>query len=123
MLLTYGYKYLFIRYICRIFIQVKQISSCRKRVEQTQGSFTTELLKKVFDFIHNNQIISDYRRSYSNFTRNRTLTFPIVVCSILHLFKESVEFNISQVLPFFDKETVSGAAFSKARDKIKNVFS
>lgn len=33
-----------------------------------------------------------------------------------------MEFNISQALSFFDKETVSGAAFSKARDKIRNVF-
>jgi len=44
------------------------------------------------------------------------------VCSILHLFKESVEFNISQALSFFCRETVSGAAFSKARYKIRNVF-
>lgn len=63
-----------------------------------------------------------YKRRKSDFTRDRILTFPIVVCSILHLFKESVEFNISNTLSFFDKETVSGSAFSKARDKIRNVF-
>ena len=46
------------------------------------------------------------------------LTFPIVVSSLLNLFKESVEYNISILLPFFNQKAVSGAAFSLARYKI-----
>lgn len=39
--------------------------------------------------------------------------------SILHLFKESVEFNLHKVLPNFRANVVTGSAFSQARYKIK----
>jgi hypothetical protein len=48
------------------------------------------------------------------------LSFKITIGSILHLFKESVEFNIHQILSSFKLPLVTGAAFSKARYKIKS---
>lgn len=50
------------------------------------------------------------------------LTFPVVVSSILNLFKESVEYNLSTLLPLLRLEPVTGAAFSLARFKIDLSF-
>jgi len=45
-----------------------------------------------------------------------------VVSSILNLFKESVEYNISTILSFLEVKPVTGAAFSLARYKIDLSF-
>lgn len=50
------------------------------------------------------------------------MNFPAVAVSILHLFKESVEYKMLSFLPQLDIDNVSGAAFSKARYKIKLDF-
>ncbi|HAL81377.1 MAG TPA: hypothetical protein DCO83_03385, partial [Mucilaginibacter sp.] len=80
------------------------------------------LLKKTFDFIHLNPDFSKYTTKATFFTRNRILTFPVVVSSILNLFKESVEYNISTILSFLEVKPVTGAAFSLARYKIDLSF-
>jgi hypothetical protein len=49
------------------------------------------------------------------------LSFPVVASSILHLFKESVEFNLQKILPAIAKP-VTGSAFTQARYKIKPAF-
>ncbi len=46
----------------------------------------------------------------------------MVVSAILNLFKESVEYNISTILPDLGLKPVTGAAFSKARYKIDLSF-
>ncbi|MFC3361579.1 IS4 family transposase [Pedobacter fastidiosus] len=56
------------------------------------------------------------------FTRKRCLSFPVVASTILNLFKESVEYNISTILPDLSSKVVTGAAFSKARYKISLSF-
>ncbi|MFW0718855.1 IS4 family transposase, partial [Pedobacter sp. N23S346] len=56
------------------------------------------------------------------FTRTRSLSFPVVVSTILNLFKESVAYNISTILPSLSSKAVTGAAFSKARYKISLSF-
>lgn len=78
--------------------------------------------KKTFHFIHNNPEQNKYISQSIFFTRNRTLTFPIVVTSILNLFKESVEYNISVLLQGLNLKPVSGAAFSLARYNINLSF-
>jgi hypothetical protein len=80
------------------------------------------LLKKTFDFIHHNSDVANYIAHPTFFTRNRTLTFPVVVSSILNLFKESVEYNLSTLLPCLNLKPVTGAAFSLARYKISLSF-
>lgn len=80
------------------------------------------LLKKTFDFIHNNPERKQYLTQPIFFKRNRTLTFPVVVSSILNLFKESVEYNISTLLSQLNLKPVTGAAFSLARYKIDLSF-
>ena len=47
------------------------------------------------------------------------MSFEIVVGSILHLFKESVEFNLQNLLPGLSRRPVTGSAFTQARYKIK----
>ncbi len=47
------------------------------------------------------------------------MSFATVAISILHLFKESVEHKVLSFLPLLGLPTVSGAAFSYARYKIK----
>ena len=80
------------------------------------------LQKKVFDFISCESTANLYSCEPTFFTRNRILGFNSVAISILHLFKESVEFNISTFLPLLNIPKVSGAAFSKARYKIALPF-
>jgi hypothetical protein len=80
------------------------------------------LLKKTFDFVQNNPKQSEYIAQAKFFTRKRSLSFPIVVSTILNLFKESVEYNISTLLPIFNQKPVTGAAFSIARYKINLSF-
>ena len=63
-----------------------------------------------------------YATEATFFTRNRKLTFPAVVCSLLNLFKESVEYNLSVLSPLFNQQPVTGAAFSLARYKIDISF-
>ena len=80
-----------------------------------------ELLKKIFDFIHNNQTISNLTIEGS-FKRVRIQTFSSVALTILNLFKESVEYNLATFLPKIQCKPVTGAAFSIARYKIKIDF-
>jgi hypothetical protein len=80
------------------------------------------LLKKTFDFIQDRNSFSQYFKEPIFFTRKRNLSFPIVVSTILNLFKESVEYNISTILPTLSSKAVTGAAFSKARYKISLSF-
>jgi energy-converting hydrogenase A subunit M len=66
--------------------------------------------------------INDIRVKETNFTRDNKLNFPSIVLLILHLFKESVEFNLATFLPLLGINPVTGAAFSIARYKIKLGF-
>jgi Transposase DDE domain len=72
--------------------------------------------------MHCADTINSFRVAKTDFTRKASLSFPVVVTSILHLFKESVTFNLSQILPQLDKKMVGVAAFSAARYKIKFDF-
>ncbi|MEM6815808.1 MAG: hypothetical protein AAF600_15715, partial [Bacteroidota bacterium] len=55
-----------------------------------------------------------------HFTRNRSLSFACVVIGILHLFKESVEFNmLSGSLQRVLTTSLTGSAFSLARYKLR----
>jgi len=78
--------------------------------------------KKTFDFVYNNSKLQQYTTEAVFFTRKRSLTFPVVVSSLLNLFKESVEYSISTILPTFDLKPVTGSAFSLARYKIDLSF-
>ncbi|MEO6729800.1 MAG: IS4 family transposase [Ferruginibacter sp.] len=91
-------------------------------MSKPSGRSTPVLLKKIFKFIHSADTIADFKINKADFTRRAPLSFPIVVSSILHLFKESVEFNLSKILPQFGNRTIGGAAFSAARYKIKPAF-
>ncbi|MGH9878030.1 MAG: IS4 family transposase [Nitrososphaerales archaeon] len=71
----------------------------------------------------NNQKVTDrYRKSEADFSRTSPLSFPVVVSSVLHLFKESVEFNLQKILPELKTEVVTGSAFTQARYKIRADF-
>ena len=50
------------------------------------------------------------------------MSFQVIVKSILHLFKESVEYNLDEVLPQFNLPPVTGSAFTQARYKIHSDF-
>lgn len=66
--------------------------------------------------------MAKYRSSAKDFTRQSPLSFPVIVTSILHLFKESVEFNLHKLLGGFENKPVTGSAFSQARYKVKADF-
>lgn len=77
------------------------------------------LQKKLFDFLNDQEKIEQYKESPKYFTRSSSLSFEVVVSSILHLFKESVEFNIQKILPVMGRKPVTGGAFTQARYKVK----
>ncbi len=79
-------------------------------------------LKKIYNFICNNQNISNYLHSDTNFTRVNKLTFSAVVLKILHSFSDSVEYNLATFLPKLKLKQVTAGAFSIARYKIKIDF-
>lgn len=79
-------------------------------------------LKKICNFICNNQNISNYLHSDTNFTRVNKLTFSAVVLKILHSFSDSVEYNLATFLPKLKLKQVTAGAFSIARYKIKIDF-
>lgn len=80
------------------------------------------LQKNLFDFIENPETVEKYRQSTTDFSRISPLSFSSVVGTILHLFKESVEFNLQRILPSFSAQAVTGSAFSQARYKVKSTF-
>lgn len=57
-----------------------------------------------------------------DFSRRRELGFTSTALMILHLFKESVAFNLVKVLPKVGCRKVSESAFTQARYKIKWEF-
>ncbi|WP_317191780.1 IS4 family transposase [Fulvivirga marina] len=63
--------------------------------------------------------MSLYKQSSGDFSRSSALSFEVVVGSILNLFKESVEFNLQNILPSLSVRAVTGSAFSQARYKVK----
>lgn len=79
-------------------------------------------LKKIYNFICNNQNINAYLSSDTDFTRKNKLTFSAVVLKILHSFSDSVEFNLATFLPKLNLRPVTAGAFSVARYKIKFDF-
>ena len=100
----------------------KHIALWLYNISKHKGRQLPVLLKKICEFIHSADTINDFKVDKADFTRNAPLRFPTVVSSILHLFKESVEFNLSKVLPFFGSKVAGVAAFSAARYKIKCEF-
>jgi Transposase DDE domain len=87
-----------------------------------QEDSTTELLKKIFDFIQNNPVSHKYYKSTTDFTREYKQTFSSVVFVILNLFKESLDYNLLTILPQISDKQVKASAFSTARYKIKEDF-
>jgi len=74
------------------------------------------------EFIHSPDTINDFKVDKADFTRQASLSFPIVVSTILHLFKETVEFNLTKILQQPGNKIAGAAAFSAARYKIKPAF-
>lgn len=85
-----------------------------------QGRTLAVLQKKLYDFLRDPEKITLYRYSEKDFTRSSSLSFEVVVSSILHLFKESVEFNLQKILPAVAVKPVTSSAFTQARYKIKS---
>lgn len=83
---------------------------------------TSEFLKKVSSFIYNPQTISDFKEDKSSFTRKGKLSFSSIAILLMNLFKDSVEYSLTTFLPELSSESVTGAAFSLARYKIKIDF-
>lgn len=94
-----------------------------KRNSNNSQPSSVKLLKKIASFIHESHTATDFTVTDKDFTRNRKLNFVTMVISILHLFKESIEYKVLSFFPLLGVPIVSGAAFSKARYKIKlNLF-
>lgn len=77
-----------------------------------------DIIKKILSLCDNTLTISQFRSSSKDFTRDRTLSFPFIVFSILNLFKDSVESSLPSLLTYFGKNPITPAAFSMARYKV-----
>lgn len=84
--------------------------------------YLTVLQKKIFALIHSPRSPELYRCSEKDFTRVSPLSFANIAKCILNLFKESVEFNMQEVLPELSAPAVTGSAFTQARYKISPTF-
>ncbi|UZS00117.1 IS4 family transposase [Chondrinema litorale] len=84
--------------------------------------YLTDLQKKIFALIHSPRSPELYRCSEKDFTRASPLSFANITKCILNLFKESVEYNIQEILPELLAPVVTSSAFTQARYKISPTF-
>ena len=99
-------------------ITINSAVTKKKSVNSSETS-TVKFLKNLFAFIHESKTVNDFSVNTQDFSRERKLNFATITISILHLFKESVEYKVLSFLPSLGLSNVSGAAFSYARYKIK----
>lgn len=94
-------------------------TAAKKKSVNISETSSGKFLKTLFSFIHETKTATDFSVATQDFSRSRKLSFTTIAISILHLFKESVEHKVLSFLPLLSLPTVSGAAFSYARYKIK----
>ena len=84
-----------------------------------------QIVQKLTNKIHSNEFLQAHRKNPSDFTRNRTLTFPRLVSFMLNAINGSIQNELNRFFQVMDETPislvkVSTAAFCKARKKISH---
>lgn len=88
-----------------------------------------KICAKLVDFLKNILLSPDFlarhRQSDEAFTRERILTFPIMICILVNILKDAIQSELKQFFQVLDagyglENKVTKAAFSKARKKLKH---
>jgi hypothetical protein len=82
-----------------------------------------QIVQKLTDKIHSYEFLQAHRNNPTDFTRNRTLTFPCLVSFMLNAINGSIQNELSRFFQVLDASPislvkVSTAAFCKARMKL-----
>ena len=84
-----------------------------------------QIVQIITDKIHSTEFLATHRKNISDFTRNRTLTFPRLVSFLLNAINGSIQSELSRFFQVLEEAPValtkvSAAAFSKARQKLSH---
>jgi len=82
-----------------------------------------QIVQKLANKIHSTEFLQSHRKNNTDFTRNRTLTFPRLVSFMLNAINGSIQNELSRFFQVLDDSpvslvSVSTAAFCKARMKL-----
>lgn len=82
-----------------------------------------QIVQKTTGKIHSTEFLHAHRKSNTDFTRNRTLTFPRLVCFMLNAINGAIQNELCRFFQEIDDSpvslvSVSTAAFCKARKKL-----
>lgn len=82
-----------------------------------------QIVQKITGKIHSPEFLHAHRKSNTDFTRNRTLTFPRLICFMLNAINGSIQNELCRFFQVIDDSpvslvSVSTAAFCKARKKL-----
>jgi hypothetical protein len=111
--------------------QKKRIISCQKLMNNLTTlarnllyNLCTDLIEFLKEIINSDNFIKKHRQSTSDFTRQRKLSFPILLFFLINMLKGSYQDELDHFfksLLGFDvaKRIVSKAALAKARMKLK----
>lgn len=78
-----------------------------------------EIFNTINDTINNEEFKNNYKSKPSDFTRKGKLSFQLVTFFIIGLFNTSFDFERIKFCKTANIESVSNAALSKARDKVR----
>lgn len=82
-----------------------------------------QIVRKLTDKIHSIEFLQTHRKNSTDFTRNRTLTFPRLMSFMLNAINGSIQNELCRFFQVLDESpvslvNVSTAAFCKARKKL-----
>jgi len=85
----------------------------------------TQLAHKLNNKIHSTEFLTEHRKSEKDFTRNRKLTFPRLLCFMLNIVNGSLQSELNRFFQVVHDcpvalQSVTAAAFCKARKKFSH---
>ena len=78
-----------------------------------------KILSTINDTINDEDFKKNYKSNPTDFTRTRKISFSLIIYFVLGLFNTSFDFERIKFCKTANIESVSNAALSKARDKVK----
>ena len=85
----------------------------------------TQLVQNLTNQIHSTEFLAEHRKSEKDFTRNRKLTFPRLLCFMLNMVNGSLQSELNRFFQVVNDcpvaaQSVTAAALCKARKKFSH---
>ena len=80
---------------------------------------TFEILKKIQEKLMSEKLKNKFRKRAKDFTRNRLLTFSILITFILNLIRKSLQAELNNFMKILPLKPISKQTFSAARKKLQ----